>query len=162
MSNSRTLELIRLLDLKPHPEGGFFAEIFRSARIVRAPGKTGDRSALTGIYFLLTADGCSRWHRVASDEIWHYYEGAALDLFWVEPGGETCNRCRVGEVGEATRPVAVVPAGCWQAARTTGEYTLVGCTVAPGFEFADFQMLKQDPEAAQQIRARFPELPMLL
>ena len=162
MSHSRALELIRLLDLKPHPEGGFFAEIFRSPRIVQVPGKAEDRRALTGIYFLLTADGCSRWHQVASDEVWHFYEGAELELFWIEPDGEKCNRCRVGEVGEATRPVAVVPAGCWQAARTTGDYTLVGCTVAPGFEFSDFQMLKQDPEAAQQICARFPELSMLL
>ncbi|MFZ5564193.1 MAG: cupin domain-containing protein [Thermodesulfobacteriota bacterium] len=157
----RASELIRLLELNPHPEGGYFSEIFRSSHTV-APAGGEKRSAVTEIYFLLTADGISRWHRVASDEVWHYYEGAALELFWIEPGDEKCNRCLVGKVEKTGRPVAVVPAGCWQAARTTGAYTLAGCTVAPGFEFTDFRMLKDDPETAQAIKARFPGLSTLI
>lgn len=113
---------------------------------------------MTTIYFLLVAGEHDSWHRVSSDEVWHYYEGATLELFWTEQGAEECTRCLVGEVGGLSSPVAVVPGGCWQMARTTGEYTLVGCTVGPGFEYEDYRLLRDMPEEASEIRRRFPEL----
>jgi predicted cupin superfamily sugar epimerase len=117
-----------------------------------------ERSALTTIYYLLSAGEYDSWHLVRSDEVWHYHEGAALELIWTEQGAEECTRCLVGEAGEQSRPVAVVPGGCWQMARTTGEYTLVGCTVGPGFEFEDYALLRDMPQEASEIRRRFPEL----
>ena len=156
--NSRASELISLLGLEPHLEGGYFREVFRSSGLVELPDDRGERRALTTIYFLLPAGEYSCWHQVGLDEVWHYYEGAALELFWIEPAAKQCNRCLVGEVGEISRPVAVVPAGCWQAARTTGEYTLVGCTVGPGFEYKDFRLLRESPEEEKKMRQRFPEL----
>jgi uncharacterized protein len=160
--NPRASELIDLLELKPHPEGGYFREVFRSSRLVRDLNSGKERNAATGIYFLLTADDCSRWHRVDWDETFHYYEGAALELFWIEKGNKKYCRQIVGEIGEAGGPVAIVPAGCWQGARTSGEYTLVGCTVAPGFEFADFRLLRDNPEETRTIKECFPELAMLV
>ncbi len=159
---SRASELIDLLDLKPHPEGGYFCEVFRSTLSVQVPVSRKERWAMTEIYFLLTADEYSCWHQVDWDEVFHYYEGAALELFWIERDNRKHNRCLVGETGEVSRPLGVVPAGCWQGARTTGEYTLVGCTVAPGFEFADFRLLRECPEEARTIRERFPDLAMLV
>jgi predicted cupin superfamily sugar epimerase len=119
--------LIALLDLKPHPEGGYFRETFRD-------GSNG-RPHSTAIYFLLKAGEVSRWHRVDAAEVWHFYRGAPLEL-------------RIGksvyvlgpDVDEAQAPQVVVPAGAWQSAKSLGDYTLVGCTVAPGFEFEHFEM----------------------
>jgi predicted cupin superfamily sugar epimerase len=156
--NQRAPELIDLLHLKPHQEGGYFCEVFRSAHCVRPLDDREERRALTTIYFLLTAGQHSCWHQVDGDEAWHYYEGAALELFWIEPGAQKYNQCLVGAVAEISRPVAVVPGGCWQAARTTGEYSLIGCTVGPGFEYEDFQLLRESPQAAAEIQRRFPEL----
>ena len=158
MMNSRASELISLLGLEPHLEGGYFREVFRSPHLVQLPDDRGERRALTTIYFLLVAGEYSCWHQVSWDEVWHYYEGATLELFWIERGLKKFNHCLVGEVGELSRPVAVVPGGCWQAARTKGEYTLVGCTVGPGFEYADFRLLRERPEEEREIRRRFPEL----
>ena len=118
--------LIALLDLKPHPEGGYFRETFRDGA---------GRGHSTAIYFLLKAGEMSRWHRVDATEVWHFYRGAPLEL-------------RIGKdiyvlgpnVDEAQAPQIVVPAHAWQSARSLGEYTLVGCTVAPGFDFAHFEM----------------------
>ncbi len=119
--------LIALLDLKPHPEGGYFRETFRD-------GSDG-RAHSTAIYFLLKAGEVSRWHRVDAAEVWHFYRGAPLEL-------------RIGksvyvlgpDVDEAQAPQVVVPPGAWQSARSLGDYTLVGCTVAPGFEFEHFEL----------------------
>jgi predicted cupin superfamily sugar epimerase len=132
----RAQELIETLQLTPHPEGGFFREVFRSAKTVTPSDGRPIRSALTTIYFLLPAGAYSRWHQVLSDEVWHFYEGAPLELLcddahWI-----------LGPVvlsGEQA-PVHTIPAGAWQAARSLGEYTLVGCTVGPGFDFADFSL----------------------
>jgi len=157
--HSRAAELIEHLRLTPHPEGGYFREIYRSAGVVQQPAERQARNALTEIYFLLTEDDCSRWHQVALDEVWHYYEGADLELFWIEKDGSVCHHRRLGVMeAERRRPVAVVPAGCWQGARTTGPYTLVGCTVAPGFMFADFRLLRNSPDEAAVIRERFADL----
>jgi predicted cupin superfamily sugar epimerase len=119
--------LIQLLDLKPHPEGGYFRETFRD--------KGEGRAASTAIYFLLKAGQASRWHRVDAAEVWHFYRGAPLEL---KIGRDTY--VLGANIDEAQAPQVVVPPGAWQAARSLGEYTLVGCTVAPGFEFAHFEM----------------------
>jgi uncharacterized protein len=124
-------ELIRSLGLAPHPEGGLYRECFRSSLTVDTP--RGPRSASTAIYYLLRAGERSLFHRVQSDEIWHHYAGAPLRLHLLP----------VGEV-ELAMGQAVVPAGAWQAAEPMGAWTLVGCTVAPGFDFADWELGKRE------------------
>jgi len=133
--------LIDELGLQPHPEGGFFREIHRSTQRVRLHDGRAERSALTTIYFLLAAPAFSRWHRVASDEIWHLYEGGPLELRIADPRIDAVEVVRLDRVEGATRPVATVPAGYWQAARPLGDYALIGATVGPGFEFEDFAFL---------------------
>ena len=123
--------LIALLELKPHPEGGYFRETFRDTSSWGLEG----RSPSTAIYFLLKAGEASRWHRVDAAEVWHFYRGAPLEL-------------RIGrqsyvlgpDMDEAQAPQIIVPPHAWQSARSLGDYTLVGCTVAPGFDFAHFEM----------------------
>lgn len=155
---SRAEWLIETLEMTPHPEGGHFREVYRSPAIVRAAGSAADRSALTSIYFLLARGGVSTWHRVASDEVWHFYEGDPLELTTVNPDFGALKRETLGPVGEGSAPVRVVPADHWQTARTTGDYTLVGCTVGPGFEFEDFELLRDQPENAGVLRRLHPEL----
>jgi len=128
--------LIRLLDLKPHPEGGHFRETFRDDGLSPA-GRDGNdgRAYSTAIYFLLKAGEVSRWHRVDAAEVWHFYRGAPLEL---KIGKDTY--VLGANIDEAQVPQLVVPHNVWQAARSLGDYTLVGCTVAPGFEFSKFEM----------------------
>jgi predicted cupin superfamily sugar epimerase len=139
-------DVIRLLDLKPHPEGGHFRETFRDAPPPFPPPQAGeggegvDRAASTAIYFLLAGGERSHWHRIDAVEVWHWYAGAALEL---EMSQAPARRERVilgNDLAAAERPQAIVPAHAWQAAQTLGEWTLVGCTVAPGFEFARFEL----------------------
>lgn len=127
-------ELIRQLGLQPHPEGGHYREVYRHT------GAGGVRGDVTTIYFLLRAGELSRWHRIDAVEIWHHYAGAALTLQIAadRKPPETLSLGMDLAAGEA--PVAVVPVGAWQSARSNGEWTLVGCTVAPAFEFAGFEM----------------------
>jgi predicted cupin superfamily sugar epimerase len=158
MMNPRVSELIALLELEPHVGGGYLRQVFRSGNHILLPGKQKVRSALTSIYYLLGAGDYDCWHRVDGDEVWHYYEGDTLELFWIGPGADKYNRFLLGEVGGLSRPVAVVPGDCWQMARTTGEYTLVGCTVGPGFEYEGYQLLRDVPEEAHEVRIQFPEL----
>lgn len=152
----RAADLIHTLALRPHPEGGHFAEVFKSPHRVHRAEEDDARAALTSIYFLLAEGERSRWHRVTADEVWHYYEGDPLELVWEDQ--DEVRRVQVGPVAMSREPVAVVPAGAWQAARTRGAYTLVGCTVAPGFEFADFTLLADVPAEAARLRALYPEL----
>jgi len=155
----RAADLIARLGMIPHPEGGHFCEVFRSSTTVIPADARTARPAVTTIYFLLQSGEHSALHRVLSDEIWHYYEGDQLDLVWWEPATDVVQRHRLGPVAdEQTRPVAVVPARWWQAARTTGAYTLVGCTVGPGFDYADFTMMREDAHTARALRERRPEL----
>jgi predicted cupin superfamily sugar epimerase len=156
--NSRAASLIKELGLLPHPEGGYYRENYRSASQVQTNDDRSERSALTTIYFLLAAGQYSSWHRVLSDEVWHYYEGDPLELFWLDIDGDERVQVLLGTVDADGKqyPVQVVPAGCWQAARTTGSYTLVGCTVGPGFDFADFSLLEEGSEEANIIRRIFP------
>ena len=135
--NARARELIDTLGLTPHPEGGWYRQVFKSNERVTRLSDGAQRSALTTIYFLLVEGTFSAWHRVKSDEAWHFYEGDAIEVL-----------TRVGENTvpqiarlDANQRMHVVRAGEWQAARTLGAYTLVGCTVGPGFEFDDFQMI---------------------
>jgi predicted cupin superfamily sugar epimerase len=128
--------LIEMLALKPHPEGGHFRETFRDSEpLPVGPGGNRGRAHSTAIYFLLKAGEVSRWHRVDATEVWHFYRGAPLEL---RIGKETY--ILGADIDEAQAPQVVVPAGAWQAARSLGDYTLVGCTVAPGFEFEHFDM----------------------
>jgi hypothetical protein len=157
-SDDRAAYLISSLGLSPHPEGGFFREVFRSASRVQTHDARPKRPALTTIYYLLTRWQMSRWHRVASDEVWHFHEGAPLELFVADAPLETLDRHLLGPAGDAIAPAYVIPADSWQAARSTGAYTLVGCTVAPGFEFEDFMMLRDDPAGAAVMLERHPEM----
>lgn len=122
--------IIRLLDLKPHPEGGHYRETFRDPRLVDG------RAASTAIYFLLAAGERSHWHRVDAVEVWHFHAGAPLALSIEGQGVLTLG----SGLTKGERPQGVVPAGKWQAAESLGEWTLVGCTVAPGFDFAGFEL----------------------
>jgi uncharacterized protein len=129
-------EIIRLLELQPHPEGGHYRETFRDSQSVDA---VSGRAASTAIYFMLQAGEISRWHRVDAAEVWHWYAGAPLALSIIE--GEQKFDVRLGvDLAAGERPQAVVPARAWQQAQSLGAWTLVGCTVAPGFEFAGFEM----------------------
>jgi hypothetical protein len=154
---ARADELVRELGLAPHPEGGFYRELFRSRRMVRTDDGRSERWAATTIFYLLRGGDVNRWHRVASDEIWHWYEGAPLELHLLDPQLTRQRTEMIGPVDASSVPVRVVPAACWQAVRCTGEYTLAGCTVAPGFEFSDFRLLRDVPELAERLRASFPE-----
>ena len=159
----RAAELISTLDLQPHPEGGFYREVHRSTSHVTTDDARGERAALTTIYFLLPTGAQSRWHQVDSDEVWHFYEGDPLELLELDARAESLARHRIGPVNDtAQRPVRTIAAGSWQAARTLGEYTLVGCTVGPGFEFADFRMLADDPALAEVVRRAWPMVASLV
>ena len=128
--NAEAARLVELLDLKPHPEGGHYREMFRDS---------GERAHSTAIYFLLCEGEVSRWHRIDAAEIWHFYRGAPLEI---SIGKKTYVLGNAIENG--ARPQIIVPPHAWQSARPMGAYTLVGCTVAPGFEFSKFEMAPED------------------
>jgi len=153
----RAKELISELDLKPHPEGGYFREIFRSKHKVQPLDERSARSALTTIYSLLTKGQYGRWHRVASDEVWHFYEGDPLELYWIDQR-DVVHREVLGTDISNVRPMCLVPAGFWQAARLLGEFSFLGTDVAPGFEFEDFEMLSEGSQALAHIKSLSAEL----
>lgn len=131
-------EIIRLLELQPHPEGGHFRETYRDV------AGDGGRGASTAIYYLLKAGEQSHWHRVDAAETWHWYAGAPLVLS-ISPNGHDVSAHHLGtSFATGQRPQIVVPKGAWQAATSLGAWTLVGCTVAPAFEFAGFEMAPPD------------------
>lgn len=137
-------ELIAGLGLTRHPEGGWYRETYRAAGTI--PGNllpehvAGERSFSTAIYFLLERGGMSALHRIKSDELWHFHAGAALTVHVITPAGDYYPLTLGSDLATGETFQAVVPAGCWFGAETTGDYSLVGCTVAPGFDFADFEM----------------------
>lgn len=138
-------EIIARLDLKPHPEGGHYRETFRDSPIV-----DGERAASTAIYFLLARGERTHWHRVDAAEVWHYYAGNALNLHIHDANGLRIVRLGA-DLSTGEIPQAVVPTNAWQAAESTGEWTLVGCTVAPGFEFAKFELAPPDWFPARKV-----------
>ncbi|EIF29649.1 hypothetical protein BCh11DRAFT_05104 [Burkholderia sp. Ch1-1] len=151
-------ELIRRLDLKPHPEGGFFSETYRSAeRVIRdkdGSGSAQTRSASTAIYYLLCDGAHSAWHRIKSDEVWHFYAGEPLNVHVLDESGALVTH-KLGNALTHTNAVfqAFVPAGLWFAAECAdpATFALVGCTVAPGFEFSEFELADVDA-----LKARHP------
>jgi predicted cupin superfamily sugar epimerase len=127
-------EIIARLELKAHPEGGHFRETFRDTRL-----DNDGRSASTAIYFLLARGERSRWHRIDAVEVWHYYAGNPLTLQIADSDGTRSVRLGA-DLAAGELPQAIVPAQAWQAAESAGDWTLVGCTVAPGFDFATFEL----------------------
>ena len=127
-------DVIRLLNLAPHPEGGHYRETWR------ADAALGERSAGTAIYYLLSEGEISHWHRVDADEIWHWHAGSALDL-GLSHDGRHVDVHRLGaDLAQGERPQVIVPRFCWQTARSLGAWTLVTCTVSPAFAFEGFEM----------------------
>ena len=139
---------INQLDLQPHPEGGFYRQTYRAPLILSQtalPGFAGDRAASTAIYFLLADDQFSALHRLRSDEVWHFYAGSALIVQVIDPRGTYSEILLGNNAASGEQFQAVVPAGCWfgSSLLRPNTYALVGCTVAPGFDFADFEMAKR-------------------
>jgi uncharacterized protein len=128
-------DIIRMLDLKPHPEGGHFRETFRDSQQIGA-----GRPTSTAIYYLLARGDRSHWHRLDAVEVWHWYAGAPLQLEIAAVSGRIERITLGGDIAAGLRPQAVVPAKTWQAAQTTGDWTLLGCTLAPGFDFAKLEL----------------------
>ncbi|QJD78240.1 cupin domain-containing protein [Spirosoma rhododendri] len=151
-------EYVQTLQMQSHPEGGYFAETYRSAEMVAGDALPerfgGSRAMSTAIYFLLESHHISALHRIQSDEVWHFYDGGPLDVFVIDPAGELYI-IRLGRdlsAGEVFQ--AVVPAGCWFGSKPAvgTAFSLVGCTVAPGFDFADFELADQEA-----LLAEFPQ-----
>jgi uncharacterized protein len=158
---TRSASLTQLLELLPHPEGRHYREIFRSDTAVQPLDDRGQRPALTTIFFLLTAGETIRWHPVGSNEVWHEYEGEPLELFTADPEFGEIARTPLGPVTETQGPALIATAGSWQGACSTGPYTLVGCTVGPGCDFSDIDLLSDLPMSAAGLRRRHPVLTQL-
>ncbi|HBD94129.1 MAG: hypothetical protein A2015_17160 [Spirochaetes bacterium GWF1_31_7] len=153
--------LIKTLELRKHPEGGYYKETYRSDDILSTPParfNNDQRNISTAIYYLLGRNEQSKFHRIKSDEIWHHYEGDPIILYIMDTEGLRITK--LGRVGNGMVPQVVIKHGCWFAAETTGTagYAFVGCTVAPGFDFADFEigeeikLLQENPEFAAIIK----------
>lgn len=146
---NRINKLVSKLDLLPHPEGGFYKELYRSEGVIpkeNLKNFNGNRNYCTSIYFLLTSDNFSAFHRIKQDEIWHFYEGSPLFVHVIDKAGNY-TKYHIGlglENGEV--PQFVVPAGCWFASSVKNKksYSFVGCTVAPGFDFEDFELANRN------------------
>nr|WP_299488526.1 cupin domain-containing protein [uncultured Allomuricauda sp.] len=150
--------LISKFNLKPHPEGGYFSETYRSEGQIPAStlpsAYSGNRNFSTAIYFLLTSDTFSAFHRINQDEIWHFYSGSPLKLYLISDKGEYSEQNIGNDFSDGQVPQFVVPGGYWFAAKTINpdSFSFVGCTVAPGFDFDDFVLPKRD-----ELIAKFPK-----
>ena len=158
-STDRAATLIAQLGMKPHPEGGWYAEVFRSAHTVQAADGRPPRPALTSIDFLLQRGQASAWHRVRSDEVWHLLEGESLCLWLMPPQGGPLQQVLLSAT---TARRHVVPADWWQAAEPGGDYAYVGATVGPGFDFADFAFGRDDSALINALQHSAPGLTRLL
>ncbi len=147
---SKAEDILRALCLAPHTEGGYYRETYRSG--IQAKTET-HRSAGTAIYFLLAENQQTSWHRVANDEIYHFYCGSPLEVMMISPDGKPEKRTLGCDILSGMTPQLLIPGGTWQSARCTGEFTLLGCTVSPGFEFADFEAA-----GSESMRRLFPHL----
>lgn len=151
----RAVELIDLLQLQAHPEGGYYRRLYESRECLAS-----GRLLASAIVFLLPAGQLSRWHRVDADELWHFYEGAPLELLIADTPA-TIARQLLGPVAADQLPQRLVRAQAWQAARTQGDFSLVGCSLAPGFEFAGFTLLAEQPQVLRDwplLAAQYPAL----
>lgn len=143
-------EIIRTLGLMPHPEGGFFKETYRSKEEIEQDDLSeefnGRRHFSTCIYFMLTSDSFSALHRIRQDEIWHYYDGSPLTLHMIKPDGAYSSVIIGKDISAGQLPQFVIPAGTWFGATVINadDYTLLGCTVSPGFDFKDFTLAKRE------------------
>lgn len=155
---NRIQELVSSLDLKNHPEGGFYKETYRSKGVI--PEKSldqpiqGERSYCTGIYFLLTSDTFSAFHRINQDEMWHFYEGSSLTIHMIDEQGSYSSQ-KIGlDFSNGEVPQFIVPKRAWFAAEVNkpDSYSFIGCTVSPGFDFADFELADQN-----KLSVKFPE-----
>jgi predicted cupin superfamily sugar epimerase len=153
-------ELITQLELVPHPDGGWYREVHRSAEIITTP--RGPRSAFTSIYYLLEPPQFSRWHTVASDEVWHFHDGAPLELLVYRPASRDLSSRVLGSPSGGYEGMVTVRAGDWQAARSLGAWTLMGCDVGPGFDFEDFQFIASMPDHQAHFREALSEFRELL
>ena len=147
-------QLIDALDLKAHPEGGFYKEVYRSDMSLHSTGANATRNAITCIYFLLLKGQVSQFHRVKHDEVWNFYLGAPLRL--IDINGDGVEDIILGDYRDKVVAQHVIKANNWQAAESTGDYSLVGCSVAPGFDFADFSFLSADESTA--LAKQYPTL----
>ncbi len=146
-------KIIEELGLSPHPEGGYYKENYRSTEMIKQDDGQA-RNAGTGIFFLLPSGVCTSWHRVSSDELWHFYKGDELVLEVIDETGNFRQRLLDDKLSADCSLQELVPANCWQRAYSRGEYSLVGCTVAPGFEFEDFEMIE-----IEELAEGYPEIP---
>jgi predicted cupin superfamily sugar epimerase len=128
------------LNLIPHPEGGYFREVYRSADLLNLSDFSGERSVSTAIYYLLPEGSFSAFHRIRSDECWHFYAGESLSIHIIHPNGVFETKIIGNQLNSNLHPFAVVPKNAWFAAKSNGDFSLVGCTVAPGFSFEDYEM----------------------
>lgn len=153
----RAAELIEILRLEPHPEGGRFRRVYTSTSQILHNGAL--RPATTAIHYLLCAGEISRWHRIDADEIWQHHEGDALELMLFDETAGRLDRHLLGRADAKTHTKSLVgvPAGVWQAARPLGDYVLVGCSVAPGFDFAGFTLLDPVSDIVHRLAAIDPE-----
>ncbi len=151
--NKSSSEIVNKFKLSPHSEGGWFREIIRSKNhVTRNDGQK--RNTITSIYYLLGRSERSKWHRLnSSDEIWIYLQGAPLNLYLLDDNNKELKNIRL----DSNNPIEMIPSGYWQAACTTGEFTLTSCCVGPGFDFKDFEMLKNIDPSLRPAKA-FPEL----
>ena len=147
--NKKSSEIIKQFKLVPHPEGGWFREILRSeSYVIRKDGEK--RNNITGIYYLLLKNEISTWHRVNSaDEIWIYLKGAPLNLWRLDDDDKELKKLRI----DSNNPIEMIPSGYWQAAKSCGKYTLTSCCVGPGFDFSDFEMLKNKNPSLRPTKA---------
>ncbi len=147
--NPRIDHIIEKLELQPHPEGGFFRETYRSQGSIDAKfldgNYSGSRNLCTCIYFLLTSNNFSAWHRIKQDEIWHFYDGATVNLHMITESGKYSCQLIGRDFRKGELPQFVVPGGCWFATEVVepDTFALSGCTVSPGFDFEDFEMLSR-------------------
>jgi hypothetical protein len=160
MNTDTARSWIERLALQPHPEGGWYREVHRSTHTVMAEGRC--RAALTTIYYLLDREQHSRWHTVCADEVWHFYAGAPLELLAYQPDTRQLTRTRLAADPNNGTLVSVVAANVWQAARPLGQFALVGCTVGPGFDFADFTFVCDVPGHAAHFSGALSEFADLL
>ena len=155
--------IIRQLDLKPHPEGGYFKETYRSSGIIQpnslTPDYSGERHYSTCIYFLLTSERFSALHRIKQDEIWHFYRGSAIRLHMISEDGKHTEHIIGNHLENGEVPQLVVPGGYWFAAELINpdSYALVGCTVSPGFSFEDFEL-----KSRSDLSKLFPHLESII